>query len=183
MATFLPQAGVIAIGGGLVLVEAAALPLLGVAAVVAAGCWAVVRLRDRKVVEVYDEAESMILDDAFGKPRSPEEIAGDDSMPSKLREKVLEEAKLDKKGDDKREPTPATFPHLFVKQQGYWVKETRRAVGKKLKLQHITSKDGEVWAFDTLHGNEFEVYASMRHYKSGDRTRAVTWDGKLKKVF
>jgi hypothetical protein len=75
---------------------------------------------------------------------------------------------LEKK--EPREPTPFTHPQLFSDTT---ISNTK---------VHLSNGLQEVWAVDMLHANEFEVYASRKHYETGKRNRVVFLDGRLNKV-
>jgi RHS repeat-associated protein len=65
--------------------------------------------------------------------------------------------------------TPATNPDRFESVRGQPAKRDRQT--------------GEIWVFDRLHKNHYEVYKNWRDYERGRRSRSVWTDGRLKETF
>jgi hypothetical protein len=90
----------------------------------------------------------------------------------KMKKKIEQERSLieNLKDNEPREPTPATHQNLFDH-----VSSTFNP--KKTKL-HKKKSNGEYWAEDWTHLNEFEVFSNQKKLEKGERNRVVTWDGR-----
>lgn len=67
------------------------------------------------------------------------------------------------------EPTPMTAPDEFEKLRG-----------QRAKRHKLTK---EIWEFDQLHKDHYEVYHTVKDFEKGQRDRAVWMDGRLKEQF
>jgi hypothetical protein len=65
--------------------------------------------------------------------------------------------------------TPTTNPDKFQPVRGQPAKRDKET--------------GEIWVFDRLHKNHYEVYKNRRDYERGRRSRSVWTDGRPKETF
>jgi RHS repeat-associated protein len=65
--------------------------------------------------------------------------------------------------------TPTTNPDRFEPVRGQPAKRDKQT--------------GEIWVFDRLHKNHYEVYKNRRDYERGRRSRSVWTDGRPKETF
>ena len=68
-----------------------------------------------------------------------------------------------------REQTPTTNPEAFEPVRGTNARRHRET--------------HEIWSFDRLHRNHYEVYSNRRDFENGVRDRSVWGDGRLKETF